>query len=169
MAFRVVARVLIVNAAGELLLCRSRSGNAWIPPGGTLEEGETLAQAAVREALEEVGLDVVPGPMRYLKEFRPAGRLETVIEVFFMATAVADTPRGAIRQERLIAPAGGAERPWAGWWIQDVDGPRREVRWFTRPALAIVPEPVFPFILRDRFWEEEEPTSDPYLGLDDAK
>lgn len=168
MGFRAVSRVLIMNPAGELLLCRNRSGKAWVPPGGTLEEGETFLQAAAREALEEVGLEVSVGRMRYLREFRPAGKSETVIEACFMATAASDRPPEAVRQARSLEPAGPPERPWAAWLIQDVDGPRREVRWFTPAAVAGAPEPVYPNLLRDQFWKEEPSGPDPYLGLEEA-
>lgn len=158
---RAVARVLITNDAGELLLCRSRDGRAWVPPGGTLDVGETLAAAAGREADEEAGLPVDVGPMVYLQEFRPAHRDEHVLEVAFVARARQDRPDVT----RRAAPAGGADRPWEAWVLRDVDGPLREVRWFSRQAIAALPEPVYPVYVRERFWTEERGSADPYLGL----
>lgn len=57
------ARFLILNEAGELLLFRfvHKRGplaglDFWATPGGGVEEGETLEQAALRELPEETGL-----------------------------------------------------------------------------------------------------------------
>ncbi len=41
----------------------------WMPPGGGLEFGETLAEGLVREMLEETGLLVEPGHLMYTTEF----------------------------------------------------------------------------------------------------
>jgi 8-oxo-dGTP pyrophosphatase MutT (NUDIX family) len=49
--------VAVTNDAGEVLLIR-RSDNAnWALPGGAVDIGESLAQAAVRETREETGVD----------------------------------------------------------------------------------------------------------------
>lgn len=160
---RAVARVLIMNAQQELLLCRSRDGKAWVPPGGTVDPGETLAVAAAREAEEEAGLVVTLGPMVYLQEFRPARKPEHVIEAAFLALAQETSPAAGPAENR-VEPAGPADRPWAAWTIQDLDGPRRLVAWFSQEALAAEPLPVYPEYLRDRFWREEH-QSNPYLGL----
>jgi len=49
--------VAVTNDAGQLLLIR-RSDNAnWALPGGAVDIGESLAQAAVRETREETGVD----------------------------------------------------------------------------------------------------------------
>lgn len=54
--------VLGVNVAiiqdGKVLLTRRRDFEVWCLPGGEVDSGETLAQAAIREAREEVGLEV---------------------------------------------------------------------------------------------------------------
>lgn len=162
---RVVARVLIQNAAGDLLLCRNRSGKAWVPPGGTLELGETLAQAALREAEEEAGLSAEIGRLVYLQEFWPAGCKEQVIEAAFLARARENRPGEARPESRTVEPAGPAAEPWRAWFIQDVDGPRREVRWFSRAEVAALPEPVYPPYLQDRLWAEGLTGPDAYLGL----
>lgn len=162
---RAVARVLIRNAAGELLLCRNRSGKAWVPPGGTLDQGETLESAAAREAVEEVGLEAAVGPLIYLQEFRPADRPEHVIEAAFLALALQEQPAAEGRAE----PAGPPDRPWAAWYIQDLDGPRREVRWFSREQVVALAEPVYPAFLREEFWEAADRPGNPYLGLVSAR
>lgn len=162
---RVVARVLIQNDAGDLLLCRNRTGKAWVPPGGTLEPGETLEAAALREAEEEAGLAAEVGRLVYLQEFRPAGRREQVIEVAFLARAREPRPGLARPESRAVEAAGSAAEPWRAWFIQDVDGPRREVRWFSRAEVAALAEPVYPAYLRDRLWTEGLAGPNAYLGL----
>lgn len=154
---RAVARVLIQDEEGNLLLCRSADGKAWVPPGGTIDQGENFATAAIREAMEEVGLPVALGPLAYVQEFRPARRNEQVIEVAFRARALALHPT----EERAV-PAGPATAPWAAWQIQDLDGPRRLVQWFSQTAIQALEEPVYPAVLKDEFWQSEAPG---YLGL----
>jgi 8-oxo-dGTP pyrophosphatase MutT (NUDIX family) len=51
---------IIVNGAGEVLLHRSKDDGKWYVIGGAPDPGEEPADAAVREALEETGLTVVP-------------------------------------------------------------------------------------------------------------
>jgi 8-oxo-dGTP pyrophosphatase MutT (NUDIX family) len=51
------ARVLLLDASDRLLLVRS--GGIWLAPGGGVEDGEELAEAAARELREETGLRVV--------------------------------------------------------------------------------------------------------------
>ncbi|WP_280426401.1 NUDIX domain-containing protein [Nocardia carnea] len=44
---------------GRLLLTRRCDNGLWVMPGGKLELGETIAQAAVREVREETGVEIV--------------------------------------------------------------------------------------------------------------
>jgi ADP-ribose pyrophosphatase YjhB (NUDIX family) len=55
-----VGDAAIVDDAGRLLLIQRADRGTWAMPGGALEVGETPAQGAVREALEEAGVHSAP-------------------------------------------------------------------------------------------------------------
>ena len=49
--------VAVSNDAGELLLIRRTDNDNWALPGGGIDIGESLTQAAVRETREESGIE----------------------------------------------------------------------------------------------------------------
>jgi ADP-ribose pyrophosphatase YjhB (NUDIX family) len=49
--------VVVVNDAGEILLIRRTDNDNWAVPGGAIDLGESVAQAAVRETREESGIE----------------------------------------------------------------------------------------------------------------
>jgi ADP-ribose pyrophosphatase YjhB (NUDIX family) len=49
--------VVVVNDAGEILMIRRTDNDNWAVPGGAIELGESVAQAAVRETVEESGIE----------------------------------------------------------------------------------------------------------------
>src|ERR1700729_1167414 len=49
--------VVVVNDAAEILLIRRTENSNWAVPGGAIALGESVPQAAVRETLEESGID----------------------------------------------------------------------------------------------------------------
>jgi len=49
--------VVVTNDAGDVLLIRRSDNGNWALPGGAIDLGESLTHAAVRETLEETGVD----------------------------------------------------------------------------------------------------------------
>lgn len=53
----VSAATIVINERNEILLIKG-PGRGWEMPGGQVEEGESLKDAAIRETKEECGLDI---------------------------------------------------------------------------------------------------------------
>ena len=49
--------VAVTNETGEILLIRRSDNGNWALPGGAVDLGESLTQAAIRETLEETGIN----------------------------------------------------------------------------------------------------------------
>ena len=113
--------VLPVDEAGRVLLAwAAGASDGWSTVGGAVEPGESPAQAAIREAREEIGVEVRLGPLLdvlggpdYEVTYRNGDRTAYVCAVY--EAAIADgTP----------APA---------------DGELSKVAWFTREELQSIP------------------------------
>ena len=84
---------IIVNSAGEVLLHRSKDDGKWYVIGGAPDAGEEPADAAVREALVETGVDVVPE--RLVGVYAdPVVRYSNGDEVLYIATVFRCRPIG---------------------------------------------------------------------------
>ncbi|WP_407539838.1 NUDIX domain-containing protein [Deinococcus radiomollis] len=90
-AFHLVSWLVLRRPDGYVLLGR-RSADAsygaglWGLPGGHVEDTETLAQAAARETLEEVGLTVDAGTLKLLGMARYVDGGVRGADFFFLAT-----------------------------------------------------------------------------------
>lgn len=131
-----LAVAVLIASDGKVLLGRRgpgvRSPGRWSFPAGFVERGEVVEAAAIREAREEVGLDVELGPVLALLS-APG---ETVVLAVFPVRSFAGTPVAGDdlveigwfaadalpdlafpHDERIIAA-------WLGAQIQRVDGGR---------------------------------------------
>jgi len=122
---RRAARVLLVDDDGRILLqhCHDpatpEEGSWWNTTGGGLDEGETSAQAAVRELREETGLQVdaaaVGGVVhRRTTEFSLAGTAYRQREEYFLLrTGAFDAHPTAPSDLELVAVLG------TRWWSRE--------------------------------------------------
>lgn len=103
---RTAARIFLLDEADRVLLVHQRLDldrleSHWIAPGGGVEDGETLIEAAVREVYEETGLlvQLPPSaePVFVERElFRFAGQDIDQINHYFLARVASDVPIQAI-------------------------------------------------------------------------
>jgi len=49
--------VVVVNDVGDILMIRRSDNENWAVPGGAIDLGESMTQAAIRETKEESGID----------------------------------------------------------------------------------------------------------------
>jgi CTP:molybdopterin cytidylyltransferase MocA/ADP-ribose pyrophosphatase YjhB (NUDIX family) len=86
-----IAAVVVVEIAGNIVLHRRLTDpgkGKWTFPGGFVDRGEAIPEAAARETREEVGLDV--GDLQLLGVYSETG--ETVVLVAYRATAEGQLP-----------------------------------------------------------------------------
>ena len=96
------AAALFTNAAGRVLLVKPNYRDHWSLPGGILEHGEPPHEGCRREVMEELGLDVAPGPLLVvgwagLDEIRP----RPVVHFVFDGGPLADDVPIRLQEEEL--------------------------------------------------------------------
>ena len=106
--------VVVTNDAGEILLIHRTDNDNWALPGGGVDIGESLPQAAIRETREETGVDCEitglsgiytdPGHV-ILYTSNGEVRQEFSIVLTARATGGQPTPSSESSEVRWIAPA----------------------------------------------------------------
>lgn len=81
------AGCIVLNEAGEILLQKRRDCGGWGFLGGVAELGESLEEAAVREAFEESGLNVKVDSLfgvysKYFNEYPNGDKVQTILTMF---------------------------------------------------------------------------------------
>ena len=91
---------VVINARDEILLQLRRDTNTWAPPSGGVEPGETVAECAMREVLEETGIMVAPeaivavlSGVAYNVTYPNGDQMATVTTVFRCRPVDDKTPR----------------------------------------------------------------------------
>jgi ADP-ribose pyrophosphatase YjhB (NUDIX family) len=93
------ANVVVTNEDGEILLIRRSDNDNWALPGGAMDLGESLPEAAVRETAEETGIDVeitglagVYTDPRHVILYTSNGEVRQEFSVVFAARPTGGTP-----------------------------------------------------------------------------
>ncbi|MED3550828.1 NUDIX hydrolase [Cytobacillus praedii] len=83
----VSAATIVLNDQGEILLIKGpRRG--WEMPGGQVEEGESIKDAAIRETKEESGIDIAV--IKFCGIFQNVDR--SIFNTLFLAKAIGGVP-----------------------------------------------------------------------------
>ncbi|MCI0584092.1 MAG: NUDIX hydrolase [Chloroflexi bacterium] len=109
---RLVVTALPLMDDGRLVLLRrgiEPGLGAWAQPGGFLEVDETVAEAAVRETLEETGLRVAPGAIVGLYT-----RLEAAVVVLVFEAQVIGGSPGPTPEALEVRAFAADAIPWSG-------------------------------------------------------
>ena len=134
--------VVVTNDDGEILMiCRTDNDN-WALPGGAIDLGESLADAAIRETKEETGIDT---------------EITGLVGIYTNPRHVIEyTSDGEVRQEFSIVlsarPTGGTPTP---------SNESSQVVWI---AVDMVPELQMHSSMRQRIEHYLKELSEPYLG-----
>jgi phosphatase NudJ len=97
---------MVVARKGDrfLVVHERKHGQGWYLPAGRVEPGESIADAAVRETLEETGVPVrLDGVLRV--EHSPSMSGTARCRVFFTASPVDDRPPRATPNEESLGAA----------------------------------------------------------------
>jgi len=136
---RTAARLLLLDANRRILLFRynDRHGREfWATPGGGVEPGESLEEAARREAAEELGAEEAQLTRLWTghSRFPFADRQVSQTETFFLVTSRSDLPSPAVRE------------------VHRREG-ITEARWWSLDEIEATVEPLYPTDLATRMRE----------------
>ena len=108
-----VSAICFEREDGTVLTVRKRGTHAWMLPGGKPEPGETAAECAVREVLEELGVEIGIAALEPMGEFVTAAANEAGFalqaSVFRTREPIAPETRAEIEAMRWIDPAVGID------------------------------------------------------------
>jgi 8-oxo-dGTP diphosphatase len=108
----VVSAVCVFDEAGRLLTVRKRGTDRFMHPGGKPEPGETPAQTASRELLEEVGIAIAPEELLPMGVWIAAAANEAATDIeatVFTAPGIWTADLAPLLTEHILPALSGVE------------------------------------------------------------
>ena len=100
---RLSTAAVILEDDERVLIVKANYKSHWTFPGGTVDEGETPKQAAVRELKEETNLDVNPDDLRFAWVVNRSSRVAVTYQFLFRA------PLDSVNLDELLLQASEIE------------------------------------------------------------
>jgi ADP-ribose pyrophosphatase YjhB (NUDIX family) len=98
----VAAGALITDPDEQPLLVKPNYRDHWTVPGGICEHGEAPHEGCAREVAEEIGLDLIPGPLVAIDWSQPFGRQQRpIMHLIFDGGTLADGADIVLQREEL--------------------------------------------------------------------
>jgi ADP-ribose pyrophosphatase YjhB (NUDIX family) len=101
--------VVVANDQGEILLIRRTDNDNWALPGGAMDLGESISEAAIREVKEETGIDIeITGLLgiytnpRHVIEYTSNGEVRQEFSVVFTARPLGGTPTTSTESAAVV-------------------------------------------------------------------
>lgn len=101
--------VFVVNDRDEVLMIRRTDNDNWAVPGGALDLGESVPQAAVRETLEETGVTCeitglvgIYSDPKHIIYYTSDGEARQEFSIAFMARPVSGEPRPSDESKEVL-------------------------------------------------------------------
>jgi ADP-ribose pyrophosphatase YjhB (NUDIX family) len=106
--------VVVTNDNGEILMIRRTDNDNWAVPGGAIDLGESVSQAAVRETKEETGIDCeitgivgIYSDPKHLIHYTSNDEVRQEFSILLTARLIGGTPTPSdeSREVHWLAPA----------------------------------------------------------------
>lgn len=101
----VVYSMILDDTGSKILMVRNKDNGQWTLPGGSVEPGESLDQAAIREVMEETGYTIQVCGVMAVNEAKLQKLREHIVFITFRAEIVGG-------QEDITLPDEIAEISW---------------------------------------------------------
>ena len=96
------AAMILENEAGEALIVKANYKSYWTFPGGVIDSDETPKEGALRETLEEVGVDVHPDTVEFIAVVNRSSDMAQTYQFIFKAPLGTDMLDSVILQASEI-------------------------------------------------------------------